>query len=62
MARMTSELRIADDGRGGIVEGRGRGRQHLRERAAELPEGRFAWQSDARDGSRIILHWTETVT
>lgn len=56
------ELRIADDGRGGIVEGRGRGLQHLRERAAELPEGRFAWQSDARDGSRIILHWTETVT
>ena len=47
---------------GDRVEGRGRGLQHLRERAAELPEGRFAWQSDARDGSRILLNWTETVT
>lgn len=55
-------LRVTDDGRGGIVEGRGRGLQHLRERAAELPEGRFVWQSDAREGSRILLHWTETVT
>ena len=55
-------LRIDDDGRGGIVEGRGRGLRHLRERAAELPDGRFEWHSDEGAGSRIELHWTETVT
>ena len=55
-------LRVADDGRGGIVEGGGRGLRHLRERAAELPDGRFDWHSDERAGSRIALHWTETVT
>ena len=56
------ELAVADNGRGGIVEGRGRGLQHLRERAADLPAGRFDWRSDGRDGSRILLQWTETVT
>lgn len=55
-------LCVSDDGHGGIVEGGGRGLRHLRERAAELPDGRFDWHSDAQRGSRITLHWTETVT
>lgn len=56
------ELRIEDNGHGGIVEGRGRGLQHLRERAAALPEGRVTWESTTHAGSRVILQWTETVT
>ena len=55
-------LCVEDDGRGGIVEGSGRGLQHLRERAAALPEGNFDWRSGRVGGSRIELHWTETVT
>jgi signal transduction histidine kinase len=55
-------LHIADDGRGGMVEGGGRGLTHLRERAAALPDGRIEWRSSPGQGSSIELHWTETVT
>ena len=67
LVRLSHEARrfslcVQDNGRGGIVEGSGRGLQHLRERAAALPEGCFDWYSDPQGGSRIELHWTETVT
>lgn len=55
-------LEVADNGRGGIIDGHGRGLRHFRERATELPEGQFDWHSDAASGSRVALRWTETVT
>lgn len=55
-------LLVGDDGRGGIVEGQGRGLGNLRERAATLPDGRLLVRNEAAGGSCIELHWTETIT